>query len=279
MRVAQELLLSVAFLSTGSSDNLLHHATVFLLLHDGLVYLVTARHVVQELGDDPHYVRFNTKRGRQGLFPIDFAMQPNELFKWFHHPDPAVDIAVLPFPWDLDASGAVAVALNSTFIVSPMTDPSKVGCGDMCHVIGLFKRRAGKSRNFPVVHTGHIAAMSDANELIPLRSGKSKIDAHGYLVEVSNLSGLSGAPVFVRSGIELDVPTGQPDNTIVTCYQPDLWLLGVWVGSWENPDARSGERYPTGMGIVAPAHRLVELLNSGPVVENRKLWQEKLSAA
>jgi hypothetical protein len=279
MRVDQDLLLSVAFLCTGDMDNLTHQATAFLLLHKGARYLVTAKHVAEQLGDNPFFIRFNKAGDGFGLLPIDFAMGVDELFRWFAHPESTVDIAILPFPIDIGAQGMVAFALNSEMTVRLENPISDAGCGDMCHVIGLFSARAGNSRNFAVVHTGHIAAMCDSKELIEMDNNGHLVKREGYLIEISNLSGLSGAPVFVRGGIELDVPVSEKDTITITTHRPELRLLGVWCGSWDKPTSRINERVPVGIGVVTPAHRLVELLTSEAVVENRRQWIAKLSAA
>ena len=278
MRVAHDLLSSVAFLSTGAACDLTHQATAFLMLHKGALYLVTAKHVVASLGDDPYFVRFNRRSG-QALLPIDFAMGTEDLFCWFVHPEPSVDLAVLPFPIDIGAQGVVAVALNSEGSVKPGSPTSDAGCGDMCHVIGLFSALAGKSRNIAVVHTGHIAAMADSKELIPADNDGQHIELEGYLVEISNLSGLSGAPVFVRGGVDLDVPINKKESIVITALKPELKLLGVWAGSWDKPTSRINERVPVGIGIVTPAYRLIELLDSPPVAENRQKWVNKSKSA
>lgn len=57
-------------------------------------------------------------------------------------------------------------------------------------------------------------------------------------------------------------------------------LLGVWSGSWEGYSATSpGMRVQVGMGIVTPAERLVEFLNSDPLKENSERWFAGVTAA
>jgi hypothetical protein len=279
VRVSQDLLSSVSFISTGTETALLHHATAFLLDHRSAIYLVTAKHVAEKFTKSPFYVRFNRKGGDSGLMPIDLGTEPEKLLCWFFHPEPSVDLAIMPFPIDLGAQDVVAVPLRSNAAVkkqSPMTD---AGCGDMCHVIGLFSARAGKSRNIAVVHTGHIAAMADSKELIPVTWNGRDADLEGHLVEISNLNGLSGAPVFVRGGVELNVPINETEEITITTYKPELRLLGVWAGSWDKPTSRVQERVPVGVGIVTPAYRLLELLELPEVVENTLAWIRKSNAA
>ncbi len=280
MRVAFDLLSCVGFICTGDAKSLNVHGTAFILEHDGMLYLVTAKHVSVGLNDCPHLVRFNDQDGRSGAFHID-PQNDDPNFVWFSHPEVSVDIAVMPFPWDLANQGVVAVALRSSALVKRVTDAaSEAGCGDMCHVIGLFNHHTGKARNIAVVHTGHIAAMADSKELIDVSRNGQVIEIEGYLIEISNLKGLSGAPVFVRQGLELTVPTNDDGGErIITTHTPDLRLLGVWSDSWDKPLAYAGDRIPVGMGIVAPASRLLELLNSNSVAENRIYWKRRINAA
>ena len=226
VRVAFDLLSSVGFICTGDAKNLAVHGTAFVLEHDGMFYLVTAKHVSEGLANCPHLVRFNNQNGASGAFHIDSESDdPN--FVWFSHPESSIDIAILPFPWDLASQGVVAVALRSSASVKrPADTMSEAGCGDMCHVLGLFSHHTGKARNIAVVHTGHIAAMADSKELVDVSRNNKVVELEGYLVEISNLKGLSGAPVFVRQGLELTVPTNDEGGTrIITTLTPDLRVL------------------------------------------------------
>jgi hypothetical protein len=280
MRVAQDLLNSVTFISTGAPDELSHQATAFLLDHNSALYLVTAKHVAERLSDLPFYVRFNLASGSSKLLPIDFETSEEPLFQWFPHAEPSVDLAILPFPFDIGSQGVVAVALRSDALVERKNPMADAGCGDMCHVIGLFTPRPGRTRNIAVLHTGHIAAMSDGKELIETDDHGKKLQLEGYLVEASNLSGLSGAPVFVRGGLELNVPIEETGETrTITAPTPELKLLGVWAGSWDRPINQFSTRAPVGIGVVTPAYRLLELLESDAVAKNRREWIRKLNAA
>lgn len=272
MRVAHDLLKSVAFLGRGTPFKAC--GTAFLLIHQGMVYLVTAKHVAKDLGEDPFHIRFNNKAGGSSLLPVDLTLSDEPRFRWFTHQSASVDLAVIPFPISLGEQGVVAVALQSAFTVADIRPITDAGCGDICHVIGLFASNPGKNRNVAVVHTGHIAAMYDESELVEVKNGQSTELFEGYLVELSNLPGLSGAPVFVRGGLELDVPTDNNGTAAIVVATPQLKLLGVWQGSWDTgvSTARSTERVPIGMGVVTPAYRLIELLDSPEVSENRSLW-------
>lgn len=280
MRVPHDLLESVVFFGHGEAEHFKACGTGFFLLHEGMMYIVTAGHLAEGLADDPFNIRVNLVGGSHGLFPVDMGVESETRFRWFTHPEASVDLAILPFPADLPNLGVEAVALLSHGTVQQKNPMEDAGCGDMCHVIGLFSMRSGTQRNIAVVHTGHIAALSDSKELIPSspKPGKT-IYVEGHLVEISNLQGLSGAPVFVRGGVELRIPTSPADSQVVTVHKPELKLLGVWQGSWDKNLVDQAQRVPIGMGVVTPAYRLIEILDSESVAENRRLWLEEISAA
>ena len=57
-----------------------------------------------------------------------------------------------------------------------------------------------------------------------------------------------------------------------------LYLLGLWQGAWDAPPGEvfgaehgSETRVPVGMGIVVPTVRLIEVLNSHALQEQREM--------
>jgi hypothetical protein len=283
MRLKMDVLKTVFYLGTkppGAKFKPL--GTAFLLGHHGaehMIYLVTAKHVAEAFGDDPVNLRLNGRDGAAHDFFLDLLAPETEgKFKWFYHPEPRVDLAVMPFPVDLDKGEIDCLIINGAEVIdrAKSADSSPVGCGDLCYAVGLFSVAPGNKVNFPVIHTGNIARMSSREELIQQWSSGKIVDREGYLVQLSNLGGLSGAPVFIRSGYCIQFGNGEWG--MVMREQVDL--LGVWSGSWEGP--RAGEphmRVPVGMGIVVPSERLVELLNSEPVLQFIRSWLDQTTAS
>lgn len=265
--------------------------TGFVLYHEGMMYIVTAGHVAEGFGDDPFSIRINRVDGQRAVFPIDLdssavladgiSVQQDPLIRWFGHEESCADVAVLPFVHNLPAEGFEAEALMTGVGFVDLQDPvDDADCGDMCHVIGLFSMRSGESRNIAVVHTGHLAALADTEELIPTsaRRGHTRL-VEGHMVEISNLQGLSGAPVFVRGEVEMSFDTPKGSSGRVLLHKAPLRLLGVWQGSWDTNLLDPRQRAPVGMGVVTPAYRLLELLDSEAVVENRRRWLGSQKAA
>ena len=281
MRLKQDVLKTVFYVGTKSGDAFSPLGTAFLLMHNKrMLYAVTAKHVAEGFGDDPIYFRMNNREGRVVDYFLDPTQPVQMPFEWFYHPDESVDIAVLPFFLDLDRANVDYLIISSEESVDRSKHKNRaspVGCGDLCYAIGLFSLAPGTKQNFPVIHTGHIARMSSRDELIPQRQADGRIvQQEGYIVQLSNLGGLSGAPVFVRAGGSLPLTNGE--EALLPLARVDL--LGVWSGSWEGPRAGSPQmRVPVGMGLVAPSERLLELLNSEPVLENTKKWWGETNAA
>ena len=232
-------------------------------------YLITVKHFAME--GEPFWIRMNTQDGAI----VHLIENPD----WKFHDDPSVDLAVMKFsppegvvwiPWYQGMVSDRSVAHDQYF-----------GPGDLTYTVGLFMSHRGRSKNVPLVHTGHIAAFSQDEKVevqdwdFPHDPGKRKlIDA--YIVQCSAMPGASGSPVFIRDSIRV---TGEyhshDDRGKVIESRPGwlpnlpqgygaLHLLGVWQGSWELPPrgSVSPTRLPAGYGIVIPGQKISEILKS-----------------
>lgn len=276
MRIDNDLRKSVLFLGHGGgSEPFTAAGTGFLMKHRSMPYIVTARHVVEALGNDPYALRVNLADGEtSGVFPIDEDDFYDDKLKWFFPDDPSVDVAVLPFPLDFKTLNVEFVVLQSGAAVPDKPIISEAGCGDYCYAIGLFRLHQGRARNLPIVHTGHIALMPNKADKIVCHN----FETEAYLVEISNLSGLSGAPVLVRQAKAIYIADGQGAQISGILPSHELMLLGVWSSSFEGyTDARM--RVPVGIGVVTPAAKLVALLDSDPVSANREWWWRESNSA
>jgi hypothetical protein len=290
MRIEDSVLHSVAFIGypdsrpgKGGIDCI---GTAFFLQHEGFPYLITVRHVAEYVGSDPFLLRVNRFDGSADNLPVDSAV-------WHCDPDPTVDVAVLP----------ILGLLNDREHHCRLIDNEKeswwtnkawkfgVGIGDFCYTVGLFRVLSGSKRNLPVVHFGTIARpiFDPDEELIPIRdwrdaSGNKTLTARAYLVESQSLSGLSGAPVFVRAsnhivGQELigENPHVSPDQMGDAVAMWHIYLIGVWQGAWDAPPdevlaAERGKsiRVPVGMGVVVPIDHVHRILANDELTAMRK---------
>jgi hypothetical protein len=147
---------------------------------------------------------------------------------------------------------------------------------------------AGSKRNLPVVHTGNIALMP-WDEGIPVRDWLAPPESNrvhyvkDYLVELNQLKGLSGSPVFVRPSFNLNnLALSDGEHIQGKVVQTRTLLLGVWQSSWDAPpdeimalEKGKETRVPVGMGTVAPALELLKILELPALEELRHQADEK----
>jgi hypothetical protein len=260
--------------------------TAFLLRHQNFPYLITARHVAEDVGCHPFLLRVNRLFGGADNLFIDNAT-------WHYDPDPTVDVAVLP----------ILGLLNERDHYFRFIDDEReswwankalkygVGIGDFCYTVGLFRVLSGREQNLPVVHFGTVARpiYGRDEEPIPIKdwrdpTGQKTILTRAYLIESQSLSGLSGAPVFVRAtnhhvSDELIKwnPGVSPDEMGDAVAMWHIHLIGIWQGAWDAPPADvlgaergKGIRVPVGMGVVTPIDYVHNILGNDELTAIRK---------
>ncbi len=254
MRLTEDARRSVVFLGhlsdPANQDSFVAQATGFFIEYGGVHYLVTAAHVAVGLGVDPFDMRLNLMGG--GALVLHFDPEADPMDKWFLHAEAGVDVAVMAFPFNFAANGWDHLSVSHSLLMSEDDlAANDIGPGDTCYSVGLFRLLQGKKRNLPVVHRGSLAAMP-SDELIPVSDwiarGK-KVQVRAYLVESTNLKGLSGSPVLIRPTItvvadRLNVTRSGPTATVerggpaaLSAPSSDVMLLGVWSASWDaSPD-------------------------------------------
>jgi len=176
------------------------------------VYLVTARHVVAQIGERDFFVRINTKDGKSSVF------HAGSNIKWFFHPkeDESSDVAVYPLILEKEAFETLDYAAISSknFVTDANIQSDGIGAGDDVFITGLFAHFSGNEKNFPIVRMGNIAMIP--SEPVPTSSfGNMEI----YLIESHSIGGLSGSPVFVLKQIEIG--------------RWRIYLLGLIHGHWQ----------------------------------------------
>lgn len=266
MRLGDAVTRCVVFVGWAALDGVFTAAgTAFFVAYKGSRYLVTNRHIASDLGDDPFAIRFNKDNGEDSdnitVDPI-----PNN-FRWHVPADEIVDLAITSFNFDLRAKGYDALCIPEDGILRRGGFVTEhIGIGDFAYAVGVFKLIPGARRNLPVVHTGHIALLP-GGEKIPVKrpdlAATQMVD--GYLVQTTNLDGLSGSPVFARPTIDWpDVPT--PGGQVrVLLPENKMLLMGIWQASFKEIPS---------MGVVVPSHYLLSLLESDDVRRERNAFLE-----
>lgn len=100
MRFSEEARKSVVFLGvdddTPGSSGIRCVGTAFFVAYEDCAYLVTVKHVALALADAPFKIRINRVDGTSDNIEADEGD-----LTWHHHPDPNVDLTVVPFFYDL----------------------------------------------------------------------------------------------------------------------------------------------------------------------------------
>jgi hypothetical protein len=266
----------------------------------GFLYAVTNKHVVENFG----VIRLSRKGG-------GFDTISTKHDDWLTHPG-GDDIAVLP----LDITDETLARFkwwsvpSSHFITHEVIDAYRIGVGDEAFMVGRLISHDGRQKNSAVVRFGNVSLMADPNE--PLRHKHGEFE--GFLVECRSLSGFSGSPVFVMTtqvyereaaeklskfrvgnqipreaiegGKEPRFP-GQITVVSLSVTNAGPWLLGIdWghtplygvVERNEVLDVSLRVELNTGIACVSPAWRIMEVLNRGELVEQRRKEDEQIKA-
>ena len=219
------------------------------------VYFVTAKHVAEEIKDNPPYILVNSKNGK----PTHIT---NFGPRWFYHPtDANADVAILQIAEQFNVDH-LAVVTDDFVTQKDIETREWVDIGDEVFITGLFTPAPGQNRNMPLVRHGNVAMIPD--EQIQTELGFSDV----YLVEGRSIGGLSGSPVFVRRTETFKIMKDQR-ITEVWCPGP-FKLLGLMQGHWEireseinNPLIQHDRKHGVNLGIaiVTPAIKILEILN------------------
>lgn len=233
------------------------------------LYVVTTRHIAERMECCPIIMGFSYKDGRKALLEADDV-------HWHAHPtEPsAVDVAVAPFaPAQLDLLDLEPVP-EHLFASGERTGKTAIGVGDEIAAIGVFTRFSHEDRHLPIVRNGNLAMVPPLR--IPVKNFEPM---EAYVAEID---GLSGSPIWVRA--TADFNTVQKDRGEEKPPVPsDLIFLGLLHGRWEVPkeamkglSAQYTEHITSGMSIIVPAHKLLEVINQPELAEMRKENDEKM---
>jgi hypothetical protein len=240
----------------------------------GCVYLVTARHVIEQSTRDTIWVRVN-KSGQAGY--EDF---PTSRDDWRVHG--AADVAAIPSPvsapshdsqmdhWPIELSGLVGPGPDYEYCKEP------VSLGDELFGLGLFIQDCGRERNLPVARFGHIARMPDKVD-ISIDTYGNTLEIVAYVAEFLSWGGESGSPVFWIHPVGGEV---MPRRRSVTNA-----LLGLVSAHFFIPKKAdvTGDVLGTvrtglnsGLAIITPAEAIRQLLMREDFVRERdRLYAEE----
>lgn len=232
-------------------------------------FLVTAKHVADEISGADAVVRMNTKDGSYVIFEtVDSSW-------WFHPTEPnAVDAAVTIFAPPPTVKLDLRTVPIQMFINDQVIEDRAIGIGDEAYISGLFTRITETSRNEPVMRIGNIAMMPKEKINFP---PIGMIDA--YVLEARSIGGLSGCPVFVRETVNIplsDIPGGPEKRPLHGLGS--MYFMGSMIGHWQIPPGMNSvlaEAVNMGMSVVVPASKILEILQQPDLVNMMKRVEDQ----
>jgi len=246
-------------------------------VHDAAaVYLVTAKHCVQPF-DHQEYGPFRTTWLRVNMRHAGSMHLEIPPEMWVCHE--TADVAVLPLALNMNTFDYLCYPVRNG-ATAEFIKRHSVTPGEDVFITGLLISHPGKSRVLPIVRVGNIAAFP--GDPINLLTGQDS----AYLVEVRSLGGLSGSPAFVHL---LPIPAGDKSDVrtaaggIGTAGRTFLMGLvhGFFPTTENDPNEIGGwaqEPLNTGISVVVPLERVLDIIDSPAFVEQREAAKTRLNA-
>ena len=274
MRIPDKVLECTVFLGSIESGHFVPYGTGFMggINVNGRFFqqIITARHVLDRIKPGRICVRINRIDGRVEQFNADHK-------NWLYHPDPDVDIAVFPTHVPPEQYAIRHVNFDTELATPEVFEKHDIGIGEEVFMAGLYTEHPGVTTNTPIVRVGNLAAIPKEK----VETGRGFV--HAYLVEARSIGGLSGSPVFLNmapfrlTGVADVTPTegmrhyflGMMQGHHVTANPVDVTSPSK---KWSPADMN------TGIGVVIPAHQILEVLNTPELVKRRVEIAEKAKA-
>lgn len=230
------------------------------------IYFVTAKHVIKDTTQkylDRIFIRLNKRSGNSDTLALNLFHNGRPVF--FIHPDPTVDIAVIPMAPDVRVYDYMYIP-SDMITTRELFRKENIQAGDDVFFTGLFLSHFGRSINLPIVRFGKVALISDEKVLW------NRVLTELYLIETTSYGGNSGSPLFFNFE-----PTRIPG--VIEVGKPRLYLAGILIGYFyvsTVPDWIETKRKflwafeNSGIAAVVPAYQLDDILHSTLLEEQRK---------
>ncbi|MGO9874320.1 MAG: hypothetical protein ACLPVY_11020 [Acidimicrobiia bacterium] len=249
------------------------------------VHVVTCHHVLvppdPSPGADPWpapaYDKIRLRLNRRGADADTVDVSPDD---WVVHPTADVAAALLLPPPERRLFDYLHFPVTGT-VDKDLRGRFKVGPGDDVFMTGLLHSHSGRAKIEPIIRVGTIAAFPE--EKVTLEHCTTPQDV--VLIEIRSIGGLSGSPVFFHLPDTPRIEDG--GGTIANTAIPPAsagpnWLIGIMHGLWptqpDDPDLRDKTAEPlnTGIAVVLPAERIVELLFGHTLTYRRYLVDDAI---
>jgi S1-C subfamily serine protease len=228
-------------------------------------YLVTARHVVAgHTGGDLH-VRVNssesaTPAGQE--FTLSNQSAPG-MARWFFHPDPSVDVAIIQLNPGFLKERRVHFEFFANDIFAADTEKLRsldVTAGDGVFVLGFPMGIAGAQRNYVIVRQGAVARISEMLDHA----------ARTFLLDAFVFPGNSGGPVILK-----------PEITAIagTKSQATAYLIGLVTGYTPYNDIAISTQTHQPRVIFQENSGLAEVIPTDRINEAVAAWRRERQPA
>ncbi|HEX8798367.1 MAG TPA: hypothetical protein VF772_07140, partial [Terriglobales bacterium] len=236
------------------------------------LYLVTAKHLAERMECCPIIMGFSYRDGSKALVEADDV-------HWYAHPTEAaaVDVAATPFaPAQRDQLDLEPVP-EHLFSSGERMGKASIGVGDEITAIGMFTRFSYEDRHLPIVRTGNLAMLPTLR--IPVKNFEPM---EAYVAEIE---GLSGSPLWVRPTASFNAGQkdgGEEKQSVPLNGDTEMIFLGLLHGRWEIGEramqglsAQYTKNMTSGMSIIVPAHKILEVINQPELAAMRKKKDEE----
>jgi hypothetical protein len=241
---------------------------------DSHLYVVTAKHLAERMECCPIIMGFSYRDGSKALLEEDSV-------HWYAHPTEAraVDVAVTPFPPAQRDLLDFEPVPEHLFTSGERMRKASIGVGDEITAIGVFTRFSYEDRHLPIVRSGNLAMLPALR--IPVQHFEPM---EAYVAEIE---GLSGSPVWVRPTDYFHAAQkdgGEVKPSVPFNGDTDVIFLGLLHGRWaisqeamEGQSAQYTEKMISGMSIIVPAHKILEVINQPELAAMRAKNDEKIA--
>ena len=205
----------------------------------GWKFLVTAKHVVSN--QSRVVIRLNLAREMKfkcQTLALEKAGQNQNVFLGAE----GADIAAISLPDIPDTDPTVVEA--SLLIDAATMKKRGIGVGTQVFTVGYIFGYSGLQANFPVTKFGQISFVTNDSWFF---NSASRLNEEGYVVQLPNAPGLSGAPIFTH-GIEFDVNPFR-------FRQLQPYVVGVMKAMLLAP-VNGGVPISQGLAVIEPASNL-----------------------
>jgi hypothetical protein len=221
------------------------------------------------------YLGLNKKDGE-----VEYRPVPQD--DWTPHLN--TDVAAIEIDFCEEQLDHTRILKEALFSLGDSSKP-EINVGTELVMIGLFKKFHGQEHLQPVIRFGKISGMPDEKVPLQLTPEGTEVLVEAYLIESLSWGGESGSPVFTYGLNQIFATPGVP----MSLQLPRV--IGLLHGHYQMEEAvefqpRECETSGTvnlnsGMAVVIPAHKILELLDYPDFLakRNRVLEESKKSVS